>query len=164
MPDMLIAHINKLGCDQPKRLTFTDRHSPLSGYVKISVVGVESDKEEVKLPEIELEGNFELPGVDAKGREASQFVEIYDANIPPDPHPIESEPDNEAEFEVPAAPEVITLANVEPPGLHRSTQVRYQIRTCATSMKFKSCAYSMMQQDSQGVINPDAHMFAQGDF
>ena len=75
---------------------------------------------------MELEENVELLGVDAEGQVAPQVVEIDDTSIPPDQHPIDSETDTKAAFEVPTVSEVIALAILEDPGICRSTQVRSQ--------------------------------------
>ena len=45
---------------------------------------------------MELEGNVDLPVVDAEGKEAPQVDDIDDPNIPPYPHPLESETAAEA--------------------------------------------------------------------
>ena len=47
IPDKVIAHINTLGVDQPKLLTFTDIHGHIIEYVKTPGVGVNSDEVEV---------------------------------------------------------------------------------------------------------------------
>ena len=49
-------------------------------------VGSDSEKKEVDLPEVELEGNVKLPGVDTEGQDAPQVFEMDDPNIPTDPH------------------------------------------------------------------------------
>ena len=94
MPDMVIASINTLGSDQPKRLTFTDRHVHITGDVETPGLGEDSDevdvddepeKEEMEIPDMEPEGNAELPGVDMEGQEPPpQVVEIDDLSIPQD--------------------------------------------------------------------------------
>ena len=75
---------------------------------------------------MDLEGIVDLPGVDVEEKEAPNVFEIGDPNIPSDTHPIESETDPKAEFEVPYAPEVPPLATVESPEIRRSTRVRPQ--------------------------------------
>ena len=112
---------------------------------------------------MDLEGIVDLSGADMEEKEAPKFVEIGDPNIPPDTHPIESETDPKAEFEVPYAPEVPTPATVESLGIRRSTHVRPQWSTYTTSMEDKIYSCAMMQLESQGVIHPDAHMLAQED-
>ena len=37
-------------------------------------MGAKSEEEEVELPEMELEGNVKLPGVDLEGQESPQAV------------------------------------------------------------------------------------------
>ena len=45
--DTVIAQVNTLGGDQPKHLTFTDRHVRPNGYVEILWVGAKSDGEDL---------------------------------------------------------------------------------------------------------------------
>ena len=90
MPDMVIARVNKLGVNQPKHQFFTDRHGRIIGYVEIPGVGAESEEEEVELLEMELEGNFELPGLYVEVQEAPQVVNIDDPYIPQYAFPIYS--------------------------------------------------------------------------
>ena len=47
MPDTDIARVKKLGSNQPKLLTFTDRQGCLVGDVETPVVGSDSDEGEV---------------------------------------------------------------------------------------------------------------------
>ena len=54
---MVITRVNNLGGDQPRQLTFRDRHCRLIGNVEITGVDAKSEEEEVELPEMELEGN-----------------------------------------------------------------------------------------------------------
>ena len=77
-------------------------------------------------------------------QEAPQVVEVNNPDIPPDPHPIESETATEESFEVPDVTEVITSATVEAPGLRISTRVSYQTSTYAPIMTGKRYAYAMM--------------------
>jgi hypothetical protein len=42
LPDVIITHVNELGKDQPRIMTFTDRHGCLIGYMEIP--GVDSAK------------------------------------------------------------------------------------------------------------------------
>ena len=47
IPEMVIAHVNTLGSDQPKLITFKDRHVRLIGDVETPGVGDNSDEGEV---------------------------------------------------------------------------------------------------------------------
>ena len=110
------------------------------------------------MPDIELEVNVELPGADMGGQEdPPQVVEIDDPDIPQDPSLIA--------MQVPAEPDVPTqvlrLATESP---RRSTIVRSQPDTYAPSMTVKRCEYSMTQLEIQGLLHPDAHIFAQEAF
>jgi hypothetical protein len=96
MSDVVINRVHELGKDQPRLLTFTDRHGRLIGDMEIP--GVDStDNEDVNFPEVApvIADAIEIPGVDVAGPEAldevpSPQVEIYDPdNIPhDDPAPI----------------------------------------------------------------------------
>jgi hypothetical protein len=44
MPDVVIARVNALGIDQPRQMTFNDRHGRLIGDIEIP--GVDSDEEQ----------------------------------------------------------------------------------------------------------------------
>jgi hypothetical protein len=52
----------------------------------------------------------------------------------------------------------------EPHGTHRSARVRTQTKAYKPSMQGTRYSYAMTQLESQGVLNPDAHMFVQEDF
>ena len=45
MPDTIITRVNTLGGDQPKIITFIDRHGRLIGYIETPGVGDDSDEE-----------------------------------------------------------------------------------------------------------------------
>ena len=76
---------------------------------------------------MELEENFELPGVGRDDDETPQIVGINDnINIlAQDPPPIELEPDTAAEIEIEP---VVTPASIETPSLRRSMRVRSQTK------------------------------------
>jgi hypothetical protein len=99
MPDVVIARVHALGSDQPRQITFTDRHGRLIGYIEIP--GVDSDKEhEDHFPGVSpvIDDDIDIPGVDVARPEAldeapDPQVEINDPNIPQDdPAPIEVAP------------------------------------------------------------------------
>jgi hypothetical protein len=65
MPDVVIAQVNALGSDQPRQMTFTDRHGRLIGDIEIP--GVDSDEEqEDHFPGVApvIDDDIEIPGVD----------------------------------------------------------------------------------------------------
>jgi hypothetical protein len=90
MPDVVIARVNALGSDQPRQMTFTDRHGRLIRDIEIP--GVDSDKEqEEHFPGVApvIDTDIEIPGVDVAGPEALEKApapqaEINDVNIPQD--------------------------------------------------------------------------------
>ena len=185
----MINRVNELGKDQPEQMVFTDRHGRLIGDVEIPGVDAEeadnvADDTEIPGVDPAADDNVELPGVDdddvggheedAEHEEVApqDDIEIDDLDIPaPDPDPIETEPPIEVETvdeaEVPAAPEAAAPV-VEPvpvPELRRSTRVRSQTKPEYTpSMKGSKYEYAVTQLESQGVLNPDAHMFVQEEF
>jgi hypothetical protein len=103
MPDVVIARVNTLGSDQPRQMTFTDRHGRLIGDIEIP--GVDSEEEqENHFPGVApvINDDIEITGVDVAGPEAldeapAPQVEINDLDIPQDdPAPIEVAPPQEA--------------------------------------------------------------------
>jgi hypothetical protein len=171
MPDTVIARVNTLGRDQPEQLIFTDRRGRLIGDVEVPGVDFETD-DDAELPGVDPVDvdHVELPGVDA-GNDTPQIVEIDDLDIQAaDPAPIEWEPPVTVDTvdEIPAEPVVPAPAPVaqpvETPGIRRSARVRTQPKAYAPSMSGTRYSYAVTQLESQGVLNPDAHMFVQEDF
>jgi hypothetical protein len=165
MPDAVIARVNALGSDQPRQMTLTDRHGRLIGDIEIP--GVHSDEEqEDHFPGVTLViNNIEIPGVDVTGpgvlgEDQGPKFEINDLNIPQDdPASIEVAPPQEAAYPAMPTP-VVTPAHA--PGLRRSTIVRTPSKEAYTpSMTGSKYAFAVNQLDTQGVLNPDAHMFVQ---
>jgi hypothetical protein len=115
-----------------------------------------------------IDDDIEIPGVDVAGPEALEKalapqVEINDLDIPQDyPDPIEVAPPQEAA--APAMPTpVVTPAHAQ--GLRISNRVRTQANQAYTpSMTGSKYSYAVTQLETQGVLNPDAHMFVQEDF
>jgi hypothetical protein len=169
MPYVVIARVNALVSDQPRQMTFTDRHGRLIGDFEIP--GVDSDEEqEDRFPGVApvIDDDISIPGMYVAGPEALEEspapkVEINDVDIPQDePAPIELAPPQES-----AAPEiptpVVTPAHAQ--GLCRSNRVRTQAKHAYTpSMTGSKYSYAVTQLETQGVLNPDAHMFVQEDF
>jgi hypothetical protein len=108
---------------------------------------------------------IEIPGVDVAGPEAldevpAPHVELYDPDDIPhdDPAPIEVVPAQSVPVPAPVAPPAET-------GLRRSTRVQTQESQGYTPiMTGSKYLYAVTQLESQGVLNPDAHMFVQDDF
>jgi hypothetical protein len=127
MPDVVVNHVNELGKDQPRLMTFTDRHGRLIGDMEIPGVDSTEDEDDY-LPgvAIVIADAIEIPGVDVAGPEAldevpAPQVEIYDPDYIPHDYP--------APIEVVPAQAVPVLAPGAPPaetGLRRSTRVRTQ--------------------------------------
>jgi hypothetical protein len=179
-PDTVIARVNTLGADQPELLVFTDRHGRLIGDTEIPGVDEDDDDEvtpalgdDIEIPGVDIAGLLDDEG-DDEGQEAPQTIEINDLDITPsDPAPIEVETvidDVPVTLPEPAATDA-PAATVQPmaeptPGLRRSTRVRTQTKSGYTpSMAAGSrYSYAVTQLETQGVLNPDAHMFVQEDF
>jgi hypothetical protein len=166
LPDVIINSVNELGKDQPRLMTFADRHGCLIGDMEIPGVDSTEDEDDY-FPGVApvIADAIDIPGVDVAGPEAlDEFpapqVEIYD---PDDiPH------DDPAPIEVVQAQAVPVLAPVEPPaetGIRRSTRVQTQASQGYTPIMMGSkYSYAVTQLEIQGVLYPDAHMFVQGDF
>ncbi len=169
MPDTVIARVNALGSDQPEQLIFTDRRGRPIGDVEIPGVDFEeADDDDAALPELDPVDvdNVELPGVDVAGQanQAPQIVEIDDLDIPqPDPALIEQV--EEPTVPQPEQDELPPVAQpVETTGLRRSTRVSNKPKKYEPTMTGTKYSYAVMQLETQGVLNPDAHMFVQEDF
>ena len=173
MPDTVIARVNILGADQPEQLVFTDRHGRLIGDDDdVDMPGVYDEEEDDEIPGVPIPGvDFaDLTGVDdmlpevetalpfADEPDAPQVVDIVDLDTPaPDPPPIETV------IAEPAVQEQNPAAQ-EPAPPRRSTRVRLQTKSYAPTMSGTKYSYAVTQLETQGVLNPDAHMFVQEDF
>jgi hypothetical protein len=77
MPDMIIAHVNALGTNQPKKLFFTDQRGRLIGDDEIpGVMDFEEDNNDnAEMPVLDPVGigDVELPGVDVARGQADNF-------------------------------------------------------------------------------------------
>jgi hypothetical protein len=151
MPDFVINLGNELGKDQPRLMTFTDRHGRLIGDMEIPGVDSTEDKDDY-FPGVTpvIADVIEIPRLDVAGPEAldevpAPQVEIYDPNNIPHDHP--------APIEVVPAQAVPVLAPVAPPaetGLRRSTRIRTQASQGYTpSMTGSKYLYAVTQLESQ---------------
>jgi hypothetical protein len=164
MPDTVIARVNTLGSDQPEQLIFTNRHGRLIGDTNaIDIPGVDFDDDDGdEIPGVDI---VELPGVDVAAQDAeenptTQIVEIDDLNIPtPDTPPVEMET-------VAAAPvdQAPVAQPMETQGARRSTRIRTQTKAYEPSLTGSRYSNTVTQLESEGLLNPDAHMFVQEDF
>ena len=172
MPDTVIVCVNTLGSNHPKLLTFIDRHGRIIGDVETLGVGVNSDEGEVEfsgvdaeleekdmeIPDMNPEGNFEIPGKKMEGQDPPpQFFEINDSDIPQDPSIIALEVSAE-----PDGPTQISEQSTEGPC--RTKIVISQPDAYTPSTTGKRYGYAIEQLYIQGVLHPDAHMFAQENF
>jgi hypothetical protein len=166
MPKLVIARVNILGKDQPKMFTFTDRHGCLIGDAKVPTPEDFGNTEDVDFPGVDAAVNddIEIPGVDdEEGLEfpTPQEIEIDDdPDINPDPIPVEAETVQEATAQQAPVTEPVQL-----PELRRSTRAKTQTKPGhVLSMTGSRHGCTVAQLESQGVLHPDAHVFAQQDF
>jgi hypothetical protein len=134
----------------------------------IEIPGVDADEEEDDpLPGLVpvIADDIEIPRADVEGTEAQYAVpapqvEIDDIDIShDDPAPIEVAPTQEE-----PAPEIHASVALpaQAPEICRSTRARSQTNQVYTpSMAGSKYSYSVTKLESQGVLNPDAHMFVQ---
>jgi hypothetical protein len=166
IPDLVIDRVNALDSDQSHHMTFTDQHDRLVGDIEIT--GVDSGEEEdAHFPGVELviEDDIEIPVVDVERPEARapQSVEINDPDTPQDnPTPIQVAPTQEVPAPQASAP---VTEPAQATGLRRSTRVRFQAKSAyAPSMTGSKYSYEVTQMESQGLLNPDSHVFVQEAF
>ena len=163
-----------LATDQPEQLVFTDRLGRIIGDSKIP--GVDDYHNE-------LDDDVELPGVDGAevagtNQNSQQPIEITDdldtnTGDPPLVDPNNAVPPEQPGDVMPAAappaPPVIPPPNeiqqdpVVPLGVRRSTRARTQAKRYTPSLTGQKYDYVSAQLED-GVLHPDAHMFAQEEF
>jgi hypothetical protein len=169
MPDLMIDRVNALGRDQPHHMTFTDRHGRLIGDVEIPGVD-DQEEDDDHLPGVVpvIADDIEITGVDVEGTETQDAVpapqvKIDDLDIHhADPAPIEVAPTQEEPRTKTPAPVALPA---QAPELRRSTRVMSQTNQGYTpSLSGSKYSYAVAQLESQGVLNPDSHMFVQEDF
>jgi hypothetical protein len=169
MPDLVIDRVNALGRDQPHHMTFTDRHGRLIGDIEIPGVDDE-EKHDDHLPGgvPVIADDIEITGVDVEGTETQDavlapqvqidYLDIHHA----DPAPIQVAPTQEEPRTEKPAPVALPAQAHE---LRRSTRVRSKTNQGYTpSLSGSKYSYEVTQLESQGVLNPDSHMFVQEDF
>jgi hypothetical protein len=166
MPETVITRVNTFGNNQPEQLIFTNRHGRLIGDTNdadIPGVDFDDDDDDDEIPGVDI---VKLPGVDvaaqdAEEKPAPQIVEIDDLDIPvPDPPPVEIEA-------VAATPvdQTPVAQPAETQGARRSTRIMTQTKAHEPSLSTSSrYSYAVTQLESEGLLNPDAHMFVQEDF
>jgi hypothetical protein len=167
MPELVIARVNVLGKDQPEMFTFTDRHGRLIGGAEAPSAPEDfGDTEDVDFPGVDaaINDDIKIPGVDdEEGLEfpTPQEIEIDDdPDIMPDPIPIEADTVQEA-----TAQQALVIEPVQLPELRQSTRAKTQTKSGhVPSMTGSRYGYAVTQLESQGVLHPDVHVFAQQDF
>ena len=170
MPDTVIARVNTLGGDQPEQLIFTDRHGRLIGdNDNHAIPGVHfDDEDDYEIPGVDA---VDLPGVDLiveeqdKEDPAPPSVEMYDLDRSDDDPPLVDT--NQVRNNLPAPEEPTpapTAAPAEPQATRRSTRIRNKPSAYEPGMQGSRYSYAVTQLETKGVLNPDAHMFAQEDF
>jgi hypothetical protein len=133
-------------------------------------VDSDEEQEEDHLPGVAsvIDDDIEIPGVDVAGPAAldespAPQLEIKDLDIPQDdPAPIEVTPPQESA--APAMPRPV-VTPLHAPGLLRSNRVSTQAKQAYTpSMTGSKYSYAVTQMETQGLLNPDTHIFVQDDF
>jgi hypothetical protein len=169
MPDLVIDRVHALGRDQPQHMTFTDRHGRLIGDVEFPGVD-DQEEDDDHLPGVVpvIADDIKITGKDVEGTETQDAfpapqIEIDDLNIHhADPAPIEVAPTQEEPRTETPAPVALPA---HAPDLRRSTRVRSQTNQGYTPILSGSkYSYAVTKLESQGVLNPDSHMFVQDDF
>jgi hypothetical protein len=169
MPDIVIDQVNALGRDHPQHMTFTDRHGSLIGDVEIPGVDDQEEYDDY-LPGVVLmiADDIDITGVDVEGTETQDAVpapqvEIDDLGIHhANPAPIEVAPTQEEPRTETPTPVALPA---QAPELRRSTRVRSQKNQGFTpTLSGSKYSYAVTQLESQGVLNPDLHMFVQEGF
>jgi len=194
MPDIVIARVNELGKDQPELMTFTNRRGnafediPIAGVDDninfdaaiddaISIPGVDWDNGGPPEPPTvninDLEAFEPEPSAfedDNIIEETYEVAEEHHEDLPEDIVPADEpevfEPEPVADTTVPTTdtvPAPVAAAAEPVPGLRRSTRVKTATTRYAPSMQGSKYSYAAAQL-SEGVLNPDAHMFGQYDF
>jgi hypothetical protein len=169
MPHLVIDRVNALGRAQAHHMTFTDRHGSLIGDVEIPGVDDQEEDDDHLLGVVPvIADDIKITGVDVEVTETQDAfpapqVEIDELDIHhADPAPIELAPTQEepiTETPAPVAPPA------QEPELRRSTRVRSQTSQGYTPrLSGSKYSYAVTQLESQGVLNPDLHMFVQEDF
>ena len=158
MPDTVITWVKALRSEQPEQLIFSNRCGRPIDDIKIPEVN-QSDVDYIEILGVDASDidvdNIYIPGVDMDIQEP-QVIEIVDPVIPPtDPVPIEPE----LVHQVAAAIEPIPDIHQVEPELRRPSKVRTQTENYNLSMSGSKLSYAVTQLESQGVLNPDAHMF-----
>jgi hypothetical protein len=105
----------------------------------------------------------DVEGTETQDTVPSPQVEIDDLDIHhADPAPIEVAPTQEEPITETPAPVALPA---QAPDLRRSTRIRSQTNQGYTpSFSGSKYSYAVTQLESQGVLNPDSHMFVQEDF
>jgi hypothetical protein len=169
MSDIVIDRVNVLGRDHPQHMTFTNIHGRLIGDVEIPGVDDQEDDDD-HLPGVVplIANDIEITGVDVEGTETQDAVtapqvdnddlDIHHAGAAPiEVAPTQEEPRTET-------PAPVSLPE-QAPELRRPTRVRSQTNQGYTpSLSGSKYSYEVTQIKSQGVLNPDSHMFVKEDF
>ena len=163
MPNTVITRVNALGSNQPEQLIFTNRRGRPIGDVKIPGMDT-SNVDHIEIPGVDSSDigveNIEILGVDVDIQEP-QVIEIVDPDIPPtDPDPIEPATVHQADASVEP---MLAIHHVDPK-LLMSSIVRTQTEKYTPSMSGSKYSYAVTHLESQGILNPDAHMFVQEEF
>ena len=183
IPDAVIKRVNHLGKDQPKELTFFDRHGKPIEDDDVETTGVDGTNQAPTNDDIALDIQDELQEI-AEIDETQQAIELNDPNnvqLQPvgedadtpivdteavvDEQPDPEMPLPEPELEpapsgptnpVPPAPTV--QEPVESTGVRRSTRVRFAAKApYVPSMTGKRYVTAVNHLENHGALHPDQH-------
>jgi hypothetical protein len=179
MPDIVIERVNTLGADQPEQMTFTDRHGRIIGDNDDMTNPINDDfnliENDVDIPGVDID---EIPGVDiAEITGVDMDNETYAGNDsappnadnvdsdnldtpPPDPSTVAAENTTAAADNTTDVAQPITTQDET----RRSTRIRTQTKAYTPGFSGSKYSYAVTQLQNDGLLNPDAHMFLQGDF
>ena len=185
MPTEVIERVNLLGHDQPEQILFTDRHgyaigdhdpAPDNDNNEDDHGDDDDHGDNPQIPGVP-EQDAGLPGVDAGDDDDDQplpdiFEPDHNDQPPPDiPEPeVENNEPNILQPEqqlIQQQPNQLAVPVVEEPvqqaALRRSTRARQQPERYVPNMQGNRYQYAATQLEA-GVLNPDSHMYVQGDF
>jgi hypothetical protein len=160
-----------LGADQPERMTFTDRHGRIIGDNDDMTNPINDDfnliEDDVDIPGVDI---AEIPGVGMDnqtyaGNDSAppnaDNVESDNLDTPPtDPSSVAAENTTDAAENTTDVAQPIATQGEK----RRSTRIRTQTKAYTPSFSGSKYSYAVTQLQNNGLLNPDAHMFLQGDF
>ena len=129
----------------------------------VEIPGVDSSNDNhIEITEVDPSDvdNIEIQGVDVDILDP-EAIDIVDTDIPPtNPVPIETSPVHQ----VGAVVEPMPATQQVEPDIHRSSRFKTQAEKYTPSMPGSKYSYVITELESQGLFNPDAHLFFTKEF